>query len=91
MNQNELYRELLTTRTHSQVVVAIEELSEFAKELCKYLRGKIDKNNLLEEYVDAMIMMEQMKILFELKDEDIQRFKNWKLTRLEQRMKDGVL
>lgn len=91
MTKDELYRQLLTTRTQSQVIVAIEELSEFAKELCKYLRGKLDIGHLLEEYVDAMIMMEQMKILFELKDEDIQKFKNCKLTRLEERMKSNNL
>ena len=91
MNQDELYRELLTTRTHNQVVVAIEELSEFAKELCKYLRGKPDAGHILEEYVDVIIMMEQMKILFNLQDEDIERFKNYKLARLEQRMKNNTL
>ena len=91
MNRDELYRELLTTRTQSQVIVAIEELSEFAKELCKYLRGKLDKNNLLEEYVDVYIMMEQMKILFDLQDEDIQRFMEYKLNRLEKRFKNNEL
>ena len=91
MTEQELYKELLTTRTHSQVIVAIEELSEFAKELCKYLRGKVDMGHILEEYVDAMIMMEQMKILFNLQDADIQRFKNYKLIRLEERMKSNNL
>ena len=91
MNQDELYNELLTTRTHNQVVVAIEELSEFAKELCKYLRGKADAGHILEEYVDVMIMMEQMKLLFNLQDEDIQRFKDYKLLRLEKRLKEDTL
>lgn len=91
MNKDELYKELISKYGDKQLIIAIEELSEFAKELCKYLRGKLDKSNLLEEYVDAMIMMEQMKILFELKDEDIQKFKNWKLTRLEERMKKNQL
>ena len=91
MDKEELYHILLERDAKAQAIVAIEELAEFQKELIKYIRGKLDKSNLLEEYVDAMIMMEQMKILFELKDEDIQKFKNWKLTRLEERMKKNQL
>lgn len=48
----------------SQIVVAIEELSELQKELCKVLRGKINVDNLAEELADVEIMTEQMRIMF---------------------------
>lgn len=49
-----------------QIIVAIEELSELQKELCKYLRyfGKIDINHISEEMADVEIMLEQLKVIF---------------------------
>lgn len=91
MTKEELYKELLTTQPQAQVVVVIEELSELQKELCKYLRGKYDWYNFLEEYVDVLIVMEQMKILFELDDGKILRFKRDKLNRLKDRFKNNCL
>lgn len=45
----------------NQVVVAIEEMSEVQKELCKFLRGKGDPEHLAEEIADAFITLEQME------------------------------
>lgn len=47
-----------------QCVVAIEEMSEVAKELCKVLRGKGDLEHLAEEVADATIMLEQVRYFF---------------------------
>ena len=49
-----------------QRVVAIEELSELQKELCKSLRGQTDTQHIAEEIADVQIMLEQMMILYEL-------------------------
>lgn len=48
-----------------QITVAIEELSELQKELCKYIRyfGKIDINHISEEMADVEIMLEQLKVM----------------------------
>lgn len=51
-----------------QAVVAIEEFTEFAKELCKALRGKVNLEHLAEELADATIMLEQMRIAFGVND-----------------------
>ena len=45
-----------------QRVVAIEELSELQKELCKSLRGQTDMQHIAEEIADVQIMLEQMMI-----------------------------
>lgn len=50
------------------MVVAIEELSEVQKELCKVYRGKGDMEHLAEEIADATIMLEQMRYFFGLND-----------------------
>ena len=66
-----------------QCVVAIEEMSEVAKELCKYLRGKGDMEHLAEEVADATIMLEQVRYFFGINelvcnkmDEKIMRLEN---------------
>ena len=47
-----------------QAIVAIEEMSEVQKEICKMLRGKGNRENLAEEIADAKIMLEQMSKIY---------------------------
>ena len=46
----------------TQMIVALEELSEVQKEVCKMLRGKGSMANLAEEIADATIMLEQLRL-----------------------------
>ena len=39
------------------LVIAVEELCELSQQLTKTLRGKMNKESLLEEYADALIVM----------------------------------
>lgn len=50
----------------SQSIVAIEELSELQKELCKMLRGIGNPEHLAEEIADVEIMLCQIKELYAL-------------------------
>lgn len=86
-----LYKELLSLNPTTQMIVAIEELSELQKELTKALRNKIDRIALLEEYVDVMIILEQIKILYKLNDKDINLMKKMKLDRLRERLENNNL
>jgi hypothetical protein len=52
----------------AQMVVAIEELSECQKEICKVMRGDGNMDHLAEEIADATIMLEQMRLFFNLND-----------------------
>lgn len=51
-----------------QSIVAVEELSECQKEICKFLRGKGNIDHLAEEVADAAIMLEQITQMYGLKD-----------------------
>ena len=51
-----------------QAVVALEELSEAQKEICKFLRGCGNVDNLAEEVADATIMLEQIRLIFNIND-----------------------
>lgn len=65
-----------------QMTVAIEEMSEVIKELCKLQRGIGNRDHLAEEIADAMIVLEQMRLVFNLNqavcdkmDEKVERLK----------------
>ena len=68
-----------------QRVVAIEELSELQKELCKSLRGQTDRRHIAEEIADVQIALEEMMLLFGVPVE-VQIARRQKLARLEMRI-----
>ena len=70
-----------------QIVVALEELSEVQKELCKALRGKVNTFNLAEEVADATIMLEQLRQMFNI-NEQVCGYMDEKVLRLQQRIKE---
>lgn len=89
MKTNEIYRLALDRYgIGAQCVVAIEELSELQKEICKQIRGSGDLNALAEEVADAKIMIEQVIKMFGIKDE-AEEWRKRKLERLERRLSDA--
>ena len=89
MKTNDIYRLALERYgIGAQCVVAVEELSELQKELCKMLRGSGDRSALAEEIADAKIMIEQVIKGFGLKQET-EEWRRLKLERLERRLSDA--
>lgn len=72
----------------SQVMVAIEEMSELTKELCKNSRGKENTTHIAEEIADVEIMLCQMKMLFDCTGQ-VETFRRYKLERLAGRIKEA--
>ena len=71
-----------------QLVVALEELSECQKEICKVMRGKSDLDHLAEEIADATIMLEQVRLIFGLNDLVCEKMDE-KIKRLDDKLKGG--
>lgn len=69
-----------------QLNVAIEELSELIKEICKHKRGSDNRGAIIEELADCYIMMEQIEIIFDISDEELAEMYVEKLNRLEKRL-----
>jgi NTP pyrophosphatase (non-canonical NTP hydrolase) len=69
-----------------QLNVAIEELSELIKEICKHKRGRDNRENIIEELCDCYIMMEQIEIIFDISGEELVEMYTDKLNRLEKRL-----
>ena len=78
--------QLIDKYKSKQVVVAIEELSELQKELCKVLRDKPNKENIIEEMADCIIMLNQMQLYFSISDEELHQEINYKLNRTKERL-----
>ena len=73
----------------AQMVIALEELSECQKEICKQLRGYSNLEQLAEEIADATIMLEQMRLFFGLNDLVCKKMDE-KVMRLDGRLKEGT-
>lgn len=52
----------------AQVMMAVEEMSELTKEICKIFRGKGTLDNLADEIADVLITLEQLKLIYDLSD-----------------------
>ena len=77
---------MLAFGERNQLIVAVEEISECQKEICKILRGGEDLRNLAEEVADATIMLEQIRLMFNIND-CVCNFMDEKIKRLEDRVK----
>ncbi len=61
--------------------MAMEEMAELQKELCKHARGKENRKEIAEEIADVRIMLDQMAILHDC-EELAGKFKEQKIERL---------
>lgn len=86
MNDELYYQVLKKYGSDAQLTVAIEELSELIKELCKYKRGFNNQSHIAEEVADVEIVIEQIKLIFKL-SKDVERWKALKIVRLADRLK----
>lgn len=65
-----------------QEAVAIEELSEVTKEICKMQRRQSSVGKLAEEIADATIMLEQLRMIYGI-NEEVCAFMDQKILRLK--------
>ena len=72
----------------NQMIKAIEEMSELTKVLSKILvmGGEVSLDELIEEVADVTIMMEQLRLMYNINDE-VCEMMDGKVKRLEGRVK----
>lgn len=81
-----MYADAATTfGTNCQLVVALEEMSELQKEICKALRGDLNLMHMAEEIADATIMLEQLRQIFGI-NVPVRDMMDRKILRLQQRI-----
>ena len=72
---------------HKQINKAVEELIELAEVLVKdYNKGSVDIDSLYEEIADVEIMLAQVKLLYDIDQEELREMINRKLNRTIRRM-----
>ena len=70
MEKEEIYLKLIQKfGVENQCVVAVEELSELQKEVCKMLRKIGNVHNLAEEIADTLIVIEQLMLIHNCESE----------------------
>lgn len=90
MNYQEVtdtYKQAIETYgVRMQKLMAIEEMSELTKEICKDFRGELNRENLIEEMADVLIMLDQMLILYKISGEEVGLMRIKKVERLKERL-----
>ena len=81
-----LEKAIATYGKDMQLTVAVEELSELIKEICKNKRGADNRANIIEEIADCYIMLKQLEIIFDIDINDIRHIINNKIDRLKCRL-----
>ena len=85
MEKEEIYLKLIQKfGVENQCVVAVEELSELQKEVCKMLRKIGNVHNLAEEIADVQIILEQLVLIYNCESEVV-LLKQQKLQRVCER------
>ena len=70
-----------------QKQVAIEEMSELTKEICKDFRGKGNREHILEEIADVQIMLYQLMAMYNISELELAITLGLKTTKLDERLK----
>lgn len=81
VNKEIVAKSLETYGNGIQLVVCMEELSELTQAISKEIRGKGNRDNIIEKMADALICIEILKQVFEITDEDIDSWIKYKQER----------
>lgn len=73
----------------AQKLMAIEEMSELTKEICKDFRGKMDREHLIEEIADVTITIDQLMMMYGISGNEIEQMRERKIDRLKERLEDS--
>ena len=74
---------------NSQRIVAIEEMSELIKELCKVARCEENIAHIAEEIADVRIMLDQLQIMFDCAGK-VKMYEAAKVERLRKRLEEAM-
>lgn len=73
-----------------QSTVCMEECAELIQAISKAKRGKLDKENMMEEIADVLICIEMLKQIYNISDYSIENWIERKQERILRRMEDRV-
>ena len=86
--ENVLSKTIVKNGIKLQSVIAMEECSELIKEISKFIRGKGNKDNLVEEMADVLIVIEQLKMMYAISPQELGEMVGKKVNRLKGRLEE---
>lgn len=66
----------------------VEELGELSHEILKDTRGKLNRENLLEEFADVIIELHMLKEIYQISESEIDKAVNGKMEKDLNRLKN---
>lgn len=85
--RDRFYKEVIDTYgVENQIMMLFEEMAELQKEICKNFRGRENRDHIIEEMADVFIMMNQLQIIFDVKDKELADVTEYKVYRLKKRL-----
>ena len=72
-----------------QLILVTEECAELIKEVTKQLRGAANKQGILEEAADVLIMIRYLQLILHISDEELNEMIEYKINRTTERYKKG--
>lgn len=86
----QIYRQAIDTwGAENQEKMAVEEMSELTKEICKHWRGRDNLEAVADEIADVTIMLEQLRLIYNLND-SVSRHMDTKILRLQDRIQKDL-
>ena len=80
--------EIGTSRTRWSVI-AMEEMAECQQAISKFIRGKGDRLNLVEELADVIVSIFMIAEMYDIKLSDINKVINIKLNRVKEKQSNN--
>lgn len=93
---NNILNKAVAVYGDKQILQSIEEMAELTQALSKYVRNKGTEmevktlDNITEEIADVEIMLEQIKILLDIKSKDVGFYKVKKMNRLFEKINKNI-
>lgn len=75
--------------TQTEQIVCMEECAELSQAISKGLRGKLNRNNLIEEMADILICINILKQIYKISDAELDKMIDKKQLRNLGRIKYG--
>ena len=85
MEIKNVIKQMISKYGKLQLIIAIEEMSELQKEICKDLRGKGKREHIIEEMADVQLILDELKEYYGISQEEIYKVKRAKMLRTEKR------
>ena len=85
-----VYMDAISTfGAENQEKMVVEEMSELTKEICKHWRGRDNLDAIADEIADVTIMLEQLRLIYNLNDA-VRSHMDTKILRLQERILDHL-